>query len=445
MKLKFPLFFLFVFITYCNAYSQSLYKFKYEFQEEHGMQGYEAFLTRFDDGTGFIRVKFFDNVDKKSYLVNMEMEESYDADEKKGTIDSSRLYFTGFNPTIITGDPSMKYSPDIFVFKKSETDGYYEPLEVISPDDDSSEDVGNFLEAKLLEENDLTEEFVLQFFTKNDEFYKNLFRATVRTLPADRPPVQLHLLIVANTEDENIGSTCVKDKDRTLKTFTDLADFLKFKLDVKTVFGKDYNKKNVEAAIQSIQAGPNDVVVFYYTGHGFSNPNDNYQYPHVELRAKSYEKLEGNSLSMEEIYNTIKRKGANLNIVMSDCCNSDPNASNIVSGDMAPTRSSSIGWSYDNCLKLFMPTKPVSILVTAASKGEMSAGNINFGGFFTYNFRSSLESSFGPFYLLPTWQNILEEAKKETIKKAEHTLCVSPSGPTAKCKQTPVFKIEGGF
>src|SRR5258705_12330489 len=101
MKFKSLLLFLFVFIAYCNIYSQSLYKFKYEFREDYGMQSYEALLTRFDDGNGFIRVKFFDGEDKKSYLVDMEMKESYDVDEKTGITDSSRLYFTGFNPSII--------------------------------------------------------------------------------------------------------------------------------------------------------------------------------------------------------------------------------------------------------------------------------------------------------------------------------------------------------
>jgi hypothetical protein len=49
-----------------------------------------------------------------------------------------------------------------------------------------------------------------------------------------------------------------------------------------------------------------------------------------------------------------------------------------------------------NCRALFMNDKPLSVLMTAASKGELSAGNST-GGIFTFNFREFIGEILWPF------------------------------------------------
>ncbi|MEP6596965.1 MAG: caspase family protein [Ginsengibacter sp.] len=424
--------------------AQSLYNFKFNYLDDNGnKEYYNAFMVRYDDGTGFIRASYIDSATGEKYLVNMDMEESYEVNDMAGAADSSILYFEGIDPKVIMGDTTYGYDPDIFVFQNQENSEYYEPLKVLSVSDDGSMVEGEFTESKLLTQEDLTEEFVLQFFSEDEEFYQNLFNTTVRTLTSEEKQAKLHLLIVANTKDVDIGSTCVLDKDRTLKTFSDLADLLSIKLDAKTIFGDDYNKKNVEDAVASLNPSPRDIVVFYYSGHGFSM-NDGHQFPYMELRAKSFQSLKDNSLNIEDIYNIIAKKGARVNLVISDCCNADPNAGTAISGDFAQTRSSSIEWSLQNCQQLFIPPQRVSILMTAAQKGELSAGNNNFGGFFTYNFRASLVNFLSPVHQFTgvSWDNLIEEAKAQTIAKADHTWCSMPDGGKAKCVQHPAYVIQ---
>ena len=441
MRLKSVLIFFIAAITVNSMQAQTLYNFKYSFKGDKGMEYYNAFMVRYDDGTGFIRVNYSDPAGGEKYLVDMSMEETYEIDEKTNAVDSNILYFLGIDPVVISGDTSQGYDPDIYVFEKKES-GYYEPLEVISVGDDDNISTGEFTEVNLIEKEELTEDFVLQFFSKDEDFYKDLFETSVRQLTSDEKATALHLIIVANTNDPDIGSTCTLDKDRTLKTFSDLAEFMNLKLNVKTIFGDNYNKANVETAIASLNPSPNDIVIFYYSGHGFSK-NDNYQYPYIELRSKSFQSLNENSINVEDVYNRIREKGAKVTLVISDCCNTLPETPPAISGEVALTRSSSLGWNLNNCYQLFLPASRTAILMTAAAKGEMSAGNNSYGGFFTSNFRASLVNFLSPVYTLNgvSWPKLIDEAQKQTVKKASNTLCNLPDGRKERCVQHPVYKM----
>lgn len=439
---KYFILFLLFFATTTYLHAQTLYNLKYTFEGEDGLEQYDAFMVRYDDGTGFIRVKFENAKTHEKYLVDMDMEENYDVDEKTGKVDSNFLYFDGIDPVVISGDTSEGYDPDTYVFEKEENSDYYDPVEVQSIADDGTVTTGKFTDVKLLEANDLTEDFVSQFFFKDEDFYKSLFETSVRSLTPDEKTTTLHLIIVANTNDPDIGSTCVLDKDRTLKTFADLAEYMQLRLDTITIFGSNYGKQSVENAIAALKPSSKDIVIFYYSGHGFSK-NDNYQYPYMELRSKSYQNLDENSLNIEDVYNRLKQKGAKVTLAISDCCNTAVGTPPAVSGEVALTRSSQLGWNLNNCFQLFLPSAPVSILMTAAAKGEMSAGNNSYGGFFTSNFRAALVNFLSPVFTLNnvSWQKLITEAQTQTVKKATNTICNQPDGTKARCVQHPMFKI----
>ena len=80
--------------------------------------------------------------------------------------------------------------------------------------------------------------------------------------------------------------------------------------------------------------------------------------------------------------------------------------------------------------------------MTAAAKGELSAGNTNIGGIFTFNFRESLEKYMGQFYQDITWEDVMAGVKKQTISKASRTLCPQSDNSYKPCAQTPAFKTE---
>lgn len=429
-------------VWYSSSLAQSsIYEFDYHFDIGKNQEKYKAFMVRNADGTGFIRVNFVDQGTNTPIIVEMEMQEHYlndGANDKQ--INENILVFEGYNPKTIIGPADLVYDPDIFWFQKNPSTGMYEPGSVISTDDNGKDVEGEFT-PRLLNEKDLTKDLVLKYFTEQDEFYVNFFEeAKTRVILPQQKDMKMYMLLVANTEDISIGPTCVVDKDATYKTFSQLAEFMQVQFVPKVIFGKDFTKVNVENAVNALKPNPGDIVVFYYSGHGFANVKDAYTFPFLDLRDKAYQTYGGQyTLNMEDIYKNIKAKGARLNLILSDCCNADPSQSNTISTDVATTRTSSIGWNMENCKALFLSNNPISILMSAASKGELSAGNST-GGIFTFNFRESLEKSLGHFANNISWNTLLNTAQQQTVTKAQKTWCDKEK--QIVCKQKPTYKLE---
>ena len=428
-------------LTGSVLHSQTLYEINYHFQLKEGREDYRAFVLRNADGTGIIRTEYYDLKSKSRNVVEMTMEEHY-GENKDGSPDSTLLIFVGLEQVQIIGE--VMYKPDNFVFQLSDS-GFYEPAFVLSLNDDDTEDIGELDEVRLLNQEDLTEELVLKYFTTDDEFYKNMFVAEVRSLSAQEKMTRLHLVVVANTNDMKIGKTCAIDRDATRATFGEVAEFLGIQFVPTIIEGASFSKVNVEKAINALKPGPNDIVVFYYSGHGFSDARDDYRFPYMDLRDKTYQQFGGQyTMNMEAVFQKIKAKGARLNLILSDCCNNDPRQTNNVSSEAPSTRTSSIGWDKNKCLALFMNQRRTSILMTAAQKGELSAGNAHDGGFFTFNFRESLEKQIGMFDKSKdvSWDGIMTMARTQTVARASRTLCRQPDESLKVCVQNPVFRME---
>ena len=431
---------LFASLTGVAVKAQSIFFIQYHFTSIADTSLYSVFLVRNEDGTGFYRVRFTDHDTHEDMLVDLDMKEMYFKD-KNGQVDENKIYFKGFNPQVLVGNANYKYYPEMFWFYKDKNTGLYEPWAVTSPDEHGVAQ-GKFVDRpELVEQADLTEDFVGSFFLEDEEFYQSLFKTVQRSLTPTQKKDVLHLVLVANTDDELIGHTCRLDKDRTYKTYKDLAEFLGIGFNPKVISGSDYNKQNVQNAVSALQPNPHDIVIFYYSGHGFSDAPTNRLFPNMALSNKSYEDIMKNTMNVEDVFRNIQAKGARFNLVYSDCCNNSTEDRVTLTCDVPRTRNSPLGWNLENCKRLFMDEKPMSILMTAAQRGEQSTGNGTFGGFFTNQFRTNLISYMGFMHFYPNWKTLLEESTKETTVQAENTRCSEGGEALKTYKQHPVFRI----
>ncbi len=437
MKFNLPLLLVFVLFS-AVAGAQSLYVLKYHFDGKNGVENYQAFLLRNGNGTGLMRIEYVDSTNTRN-LVEVEILESA---ETKSDINAG-IDFAGRGQRAILGNRFSK-TPGIHFLLKPQT-GFFEPSFIFFTDEMEVRKTYPLDEVKWLQKEDLTKELVLHYFTKKDDFYINLFEAKQRGLtPQEQQQVQLHLVLVANTEDRTIGRSCITDKDAVHKLYEEVAHYLGIRFNPIVIAGKDFSKINVQTAINSLRPAKEDIIVFYYSGHGFNDfKNVNTRYPFLDLRDKTSQKYGGRyTLNIESIYREIIQKGARMNLVFSDCCNNDPAQSSLVSANAIATRGSRLEWSMDNCKTLFMDDKRLSMLMTGATKGELSAGNPKDGGFFTYNFRESLEEAMRPFSNNVTWQGLLTVTLKQTSEMAKRTICRQLDESFKKCEQNPVFIVE---
>lgn len=429
---------LIIFITGNAVNSQSVYLFKYSLLKGTQATSYTAFFVQHDDGTGIIRIKYASPVNGKDILLEMNVQEEYPI-LKEGEMEAGKLYYRSSDHKIITGNNAGSFESPLIWFKKNPGNEEFEPWGV-SGRDVTDTTIIPFSSVSLLHNTSFKKELVLEYFTKQDTFYKNLFETRTRDLSPVEKNTKIILLVVANINEPEIGPSCLQDMNRAVETFTKIADFMKIKLEYKTVSGKDYNKKNVEKEISNISPAANDIVVFYYTGHGFRKPKDNRRFPYLDLRSKQDNTYMTNSLNIEDIYNSIKKKGARLNLVISDCCNTEVTASNAIGTPVPRKKGLLMSYNLENCRALFLNPKPMSILATAADVGQKASSNNKFGGFFSFFFKASMENQLSFFKTKVSWSSLLEDAKKQTIKKAEHTYCDKPYIPENICEQYPVWK-----
>ena len=141
----------------------------------------------------------------------------------------------------------------------------------------------------------------------------------------------------------------------------------------------------------------------------------------------------------------IKGKKGRVKLVLSDCCNWGETVRSIISPNIPGTRGSVLKLNPANCQALFMSPEPVSYLMTAASKGEVSAGTMSKGGFFTSQFRESLVKYMGMGNTEEfSWWDVINQAQAETMQIAHRVDCPQPDNNKIikPCKQTPLYKKD---
>ena len=434
----------------------TIYEINYEFKDNTAaITKYTAFLVRYGNGTGFMRVKYFDKSYKNTFVVNMEFDEAESRSKVNGKLYLT-LQFKGKNPRYIINTTNDKaneaYNPDLLWFKKLPSETNFLPWGVTSLNTDGSYEQGRIVSMKLMNTSDLTKAYVRSYFLESESFYANLFSpktntVTTTTNPTTNPvptknpttSTKIHFIVVAATDDARIGTSVAKDVTNFYSQIKDVSIFLNIPLVYTEIKGTQFGKANVENALNNLKPGTNDIVIFYYSGHGYSNAQNTSQaYPQFDLRQSRFDDITVATLNAADVYNQIKAKNARLNLIITDCCNSNLGLLKPEGKNFAQTAKSLMSWEKSFCYDLFMKSKG-SILATAAKKGQYAYGNNDLGGYFTSNIITSMEKYLSKFQnVSPTWQQIIAEAQSATVSLSLSNLCSA----TTSCRQDPVYVVD---
>ena len=447
--------FICVFLASLPAAALTIYEIRYEFRGLTEFPTYTAMLVRYGNGTGFMRVRYTNKAKTEVYVVNMEFDEV----EGRSKIDGMphlTLQFRGKNPKYIMNTSGKKeneaYNPDVLWFKKEANDKNFRPWGVTSRNEDGTYEQGTIGTVKVMNVEDLTQSYVKTYFLDSEPFYKNLFKKNPVAVNPTGPgnngstnpspsttPTKIHLVVVAATEDPRIGFSVQKDVINFSSQIKDVATFLSLPLNYVEVSGKNFGKANLEAAVNNLRPQANDIVIFYYSGHGYSaeqNPRE--QYPQFDLRQSRFDDILKATVNASEILNRIQSKNARLNLVFTDCCNSNLGLLKPEGKNFALTTKSLLDWEKSFVYDLFMKSKG-SILATAAKKGQYAYGNTDVGGYFTSNLITSIEKYLSKFQTVsPSWQQIITEAQSSTVKLSLSNTCA----PNVTCRQDPIYAVD---
>ena len=247
------------------------------------------------------------------------------------------------------------------------------------------------------------------------------------------------VIYAIDVEDIHIGGSCLTDYSKMDTTFQEIATNLHFSYEAKTLMRQDLNMRTLESTINSLQVDANDVLVFYYSGHGFAELAQQSPYPALYLHGEE-------TTTLDAIHKRLKQKKARLLLSFADCCN------NIIVKfkglpAVKPLIERSISVENDILRKLFKETRG-AIILSSSRRNEKASGYPSSGGFYTCMWRTALVYAKSHNSHI-SWQTFLEDAENrlqnyltnvEKLQTSQHSQWEITSGdePVVPTNNNPV-------
>ena len=451
---------------FCGLYncslSQDVYELTCHLPYDKTQSLYKGFMLRAANGSGFIRLTSTSSQNKINSIYDLELGLNKVYDNEKNRYNEQIIYYPLTRDSFLygkaryirtlAGEANTTFKHLIIWFKKNKTTGKYEPYTGNIPfrvDDRPDQyngaefnlvnttgqqqstqqtypvgDKNQLTSYKKLTQNNFERKYLQQFFTALELVNKNQLSAT-QIVTARNKHKPVFYLIAVHSEEK----LCRKDVTTLSDYCEDLGGFLNIPFKKIVIRENDFNVKKVTQTIQNLTPGSNDIVIFTYSGHGFSYREDEQnKFPQLALwhgDAKNKEFLRANTINLEEIYKMIVAKKARLNIVIGDCCNSyvEMRRQHII-----PTKPGVFGprdkaWNSRAVSDLFLNTRQ-SYLLAAAQKGELAGSHDWYGGFFTFYFLEAINNK-----LLdhqsdkPDWNDILKNTGEGALNRSRDYFC----------------------
>src|SRR5271155_3631153 len=122
----------------------------------------------------------------------------------------------------------------------------------------------------------------------------------------------LHAILVGDTTDSSLGTAFEKDLEFMQEKLKKIAKNTNLNLNVTLLQGNSVTPKKVLRQIESLQVSPDDVVVVYFTIHGFRTSSKASQWPSL------YFGVSQQGVDFEAINEVVKNKNPRLLLSIAD-------------------------------------------------------------------------------------------------------------------------------
>ena len=156
----------------------------------------------------------------------------------------------------------------------------------------------------------------------------------------------------------------------------------------KTYSGSDFTEAKCKDVIKNLSCGKDDIVVFYYLGHGgralmgkeeMASYNQKYPWPDLAFnKANTNESISG--LTLNAIHSSLRQKGARLTVTIGMCCNAHSSQYKKHGMSTQSRRYKIVSKKFAKKVgqQLFLKSKG-DVLVASAQPGQFSYGG-RYGG-----------------------------------------------------------------
>ncbi len=214
-----------------------------------------------------------------------------------------------------------------------------------------------------------------------------------------------------DTNDAKIGVNKAAEKRQVFNEMNIVADALSsygYSFDPHIVDGEYCSKESLMEELELTPISSNDVVFFYYGGHGGRSTNDTDPFPQMCLGSS----FESDFVPATLVKNIIMKKNPRFAVIISACCNSEDSGISVksISAEAPYTKESDI--NKEAIKKMFLDQKGY-VQVTSSKAGEYSWSGPE-GGVFCLSFwRLFKDVESGK--MAPAWGTLCEAVKKDVV------------------------------
>lgn len=259
-----------------------------------------------------------------------------------------------------------------------------------------------------------------------------------------------HAIIFANTKspgnpnkpgDTGIGPSVTVDFERMGVEMTTISKSIGYRLKKYYYYGtqESFSRNSLESVLANLTCSPNDIVFFYYSGHGGRAMNELTIFPEMVLKVPYGPVSSSQLYPLHDVYTEIKKKSPRLTIVMGDLCNSTVegfyrNDNNRSKGATVLSKG-----TCDVYRNLFLNVK--GGLIAASSKPSVTSTCLRnkqgeeLGGNFTYWFLELLQYCVAENKNV-SWNNLLDNVIEMTKRK------MVEDDYGNRVPQTPIYKPD---
>lgn len=219
----------------------------------------------------------------------------------------------------------------------------------------------------------------------------------------------LHALFVADTKDPLLSTACQRDLEVMHRQCTQIASALRVRLNEQTLSGDALNRSNLNRLIDSLKVEPQDVIFFYYSGHGYNESKRNDAFPLLYLHKEAAERSQNPSL--KALHTALKTKKARLCISFGDCCNNLSNNTRGMVGRKPLIRGLTLTNDSLNAAyrKLFGEASG-DVLIASSQPPQTSCAHADSGSYYTRAFDEALELA-SRYNRSISWQALLKDTQ----------------------------------
>ena len=224
-----------------------------------------------------------------------------------------------------------------------------------------------------------------------------------------------YAVLVADTKDPSLGASCEKDLEEMSGTLQNISKKIGYNYQELICQQDKFGKGGIQDAISKIQCKPEDIIFFYYTGHGINTITEKSDFPILYLKDEN--------LELETVHRLLKEKKPRFCLTLGDCCN------NLFAGRRSMRSATpvlkGIGVTQDTQIlrKLFVEANG-DLLISSAKKGERATAHPNDGSFYSNTWMQALAYAENHNTHV-SWETLLADAEnrlQESLKNLPDSL-----------------------